>query len=121
MNAIQLKGGITRGPRLAVTKNGKAVANLQIAVPRKFDRDTRDFFHVIAWQELAERATEALDGCTGLEIVVTGRIQQRRLPPRQAGGEATWVHEVIADEIEWPPEWVRGAHRARRAGGGTAR
>lgn len=121
INSIALVGELTDPPRSAVTKSGKAVTRMRIAVDREFDRRTADFFTVLAWQQLAELSGDWLAECAGLPISVKGRIQERELPATPGCGCRRTIWEVQASELGLPPRWLKQAYRERNARRGMRR
>ncbi|MEA2495677.1 MAG: single-strand DNA-binding protein [Thermoleophilaceae bacterium] len=97
MNSFNVSGNLTDDPRVVILGNGKVVANMRIAVAQRFHPKEKDYFAVVAWQDLAEQCGEWLS--KGRRIDVTGRIKQRHLPPKEPCGCIHTFYEVTADEV----------------------
>ncbi len=83
VNLVLLAGNLTRDPEVRYTPNGKAVADLGLAVNRKwFDRQTNErkeevcFVDVVVWGKQAENCAEYLK--KGAPIFIEGRLQLDR-------------------------------------------
>lgn len=107
MNKIVLFGRLGRDPQLRVTH---PVCHFSLAVSEPYtDRDTGEriecttWFHVTAWNKLAEIASEYLH--RGDQVLVEGRIQLREFKGRDGNQRA--MLQVIASRIEF------GARSAR--------
>ena len=81
LNKVLLIGNLTKDPELRYTPNGTAVANLRIAVNRKFKDRTGElkedtcFVTVTAWDKQAEICNQYLQ--KGRPIFVEGILQSR--------------------------------------------
>lgn len=81
LNYVQLVGRLTRDPEMRYTPSGVAVASFGIAVNRRYrdssgeTREDTSFFNVVAWQKLAERASEFLH--KGSAVLLEGRLHSR--------------------------------------------
>jgi len=76
MNNLTVVGNLTRDPEIRYTQSGKAVANVGIAVKRRFSKDETDFFDCTAWGKTAELCGEYLR--KGSKIGVIGAIRQEK-------------------------------------------
>ncbi len=108
-NTITLVGNITRDPELRFTPAGQPIANLGLAVNRRWqNRQTQEweeatsFFDVVCWRDMAENACESL--AKGSRIIVTGRLDQRSWENQD--GERRSKVEVVADEIGPSLRWA---------------
>ncbi len=104
---ITLVGNLTREPILRHTSNGTAVAELGLAVNRRWRADDAwqeqtSFFTVIAWRALAENVVASLH--RGDLVVVHGRVEQRTWTTDEGGKRTTM--EVVADEIAPSLRWA---------------
>lgn len=95
LNRIILIGKVSGNPESRYTEGGSPMTKFRLAVQR-FVREgqspTFDYIDIVAWERLAELATESLkDGNT---ILVEGRIQNRSFDAEN--GEKRWVTEVVA-------------------------
>ncbi len=81
LNKVFLIGNLTKDPELRYTPSGVAVANLRLAVNRKFKDKTGElkeetcFITVTAWDKQAETCNQYLQ--KGRPIFVEGRLQSR--------------------------------------------
>ncbi|MBJ7282202.1 MAG: single-stranded DNA-binding protein, partial [Acidimicrobiia bacterium] len=95
-------GNLTRDPEIRYTAGGKGVANLDIAVNRKWmNRQTNEweertsFFKVVVFGEMADHCSESLQ--KGNRVLVTGRLEQRSWETEK--GEKRNSVEIVADEV----------------------
>ena len=81
LNKVLLIGNLTKDPELRYTPNGTAVANLRLAVNRKFKDRTGElkedtcFVTVTAWDKQAEACNQYLT--KGRPVFVEGILQSR--------------------------------------------
>lgn len=110
INQVTLVGRLTRDPEIRYTSEGAAVANITLAVSRRFKNaagevDT-DFVNCTLWRRTAENTANY---CRKGSIVgVTGRIQTRHYENQE--GRRVYVTEVVADSVQFmgtPPSQVR--------------
>jgi single-strand DNA-binding protein len=101
-NTITVVGNLTRDPEIRYTAGGKGVANLDIAVNRKWmNRQTNEweertsFFKVVVFGEMADHCSESLQ--KGNRVLVTGRLEQRSWETEK--GEKRNAVEIVADEV----------------------
>ena len=79
LNKVFLIGNLTRDPELKRTASGMAVADLRMAVGRKFKgsdgqvKDETCFVSVTAWARQAETAAQYLN--KGSQVMVEGRLK----------------------------------------------
>lgn len=100
MNKVILIGNLTRDPEMHTTPNGVNVAQMGLAVSRRFAnkegvRET-DFFNIVAWRQTADFCCKYLK--KGNRIAVEGSIQMRDYTDK-SGAKRT-ACEIIADSIE---------------------
>ncbi len=122
-NTITVMGNLTRDPELRYTPSGAAVANLAIAVSRKWkDRsdewtEETSFFEVTTWNTLAENVAESLT--KGARVIVTGRIEQQSW--ETPDGEKRSAVKIVADDIGPSLRWATATViRAERSESSTA-
>ena len=96
MNMVVLTGRLTRDPEIRYTQSGKAVANLSLAVGRRFNKDETDFFDCTAWGKTAEIAAEYLR--KGNQVGVTGNLRQNRF---EVEGQKRSKVEVTIEQLEF--------------------
>ena len=107
-SAISLTGNLTRDPILRLTPNGMAVAEMGVAVNRRWrgtDGETKEqtsFFSVIAWRGLAEHCAATLH--KGDLVMVIGRPEQRSW--QTDNGERRSSIEIVADDIGPSLRWA---------------
>ena len=96
MNLICIVGNVTKDLELKYTTTGKAVCRFDVAVSRRFDRDTTDFFKVIVWEKVAENCCKYLQ--KGSKVGITGEMQSRQYESEH-GKRTIW--EIRADNVEF--------------------
>ena len=115
-STITVVGNLTRAPELRTTAKGTLVANLGVAVNRRWrdgdgeQQESTSFFNVVAWGSLADNCTTSLQ--RGDLVVVHGRLEQRSWA-NEAGDKRSTV-EIVADEVVPSLRWV-AASLARTA------
>lgn len=100
MNKVILIGRTTTDFELMYTKNGNAVAKVNLAVDRRYkntngERET-DFIPVVAWGKLAEIAAEYVK--KGKQVAIEGELQIRTY---LKDSEKRYIAEVIATDIQF--------------------
>jgi single-strand DNA-binding protein len=89
MNSVVLVGRLTRDPELRYTPQGAAVAELGLAVNRRFVKKDGEkveevsFIDVVAWNRLAETMAEYLK--KGRQVVLLGSLVQERWQDKESG------------------------------------
>jgi single-strand DNA-binding protein len=107
-SSVTLVGNLTRDPIVRVTAAGLAVAEMSVAVNRRWrtnDGDSREhtsFFSVIAWRSLAEHCAASLH--KGDLVMVAGRPEQRSW--QTDSGERRTTVEIVADDIGPSLRWA---------------
>lgn len=96
MNIITLIGRLTKNPELKTVKDVN-LCRFSLAVPRRYDRDTVDYFDIVAWRKLAENCERYLH--KGHQAAVQGELRMRTYETRD-GGKRT-VYEIQADEVQF--------------------
>lgn len=103
LNKVFLIGNLTREPELRYTPQGTAVANLRIAVNRKFRDRTGEqkeetcFVTVVVWDKQAEACNQYLS--KGKSVFVEGRLVSRTY--ENNSGQKRYVQEVRAERIQF--------------------
>jgi single-strand DNA-binding protein len=97
---ITVVGNMTREPELRFTQSGRAMANVALAVNRRWQRDGEwqeetSFLDVIVWGELAENVCSSL--VKGARVIAQGRLAQRSY--ETADGTKRYVYEIVADAL----------------------
>lgn len=101
VNKVILVGNLGRDPEIRYTRDGTAVANLNLATTDYWtdnsgQRQERTEWHrVVAWGKLAEIAKEYLT--KGRQIYIEGRLQTRSWDDKQ--GNKRYTTEVRADQM----------------------
>ena len=102
-NRVFLMGNLTKDPELRYTPQGMAVANLRMAVNRKFKTKAGDlkeevcFITAVVWNKQAETCNQYLH--KGSPLFVEGRLQSRTWEDN-AGGKRS-VIEVRAERVQF--------------------
>ncbi len=103
LNKVLLIGNLTKDPELRYTPSGVAVANLRIAVNRRYKdksgevKEDTCFVNVAAWDKLAETCNQFLK--KGRPIFVEGRLQSRSW--ETPDGQKRSMIEVRAERIQF--------------------
>jgi single-strand DNA-binding protein len=103
-NKVILVGNLTRDPELRYTPAGTAVANLRLAVNRKFRdkaqqlKDETCFITAVVWSKQAETCNQYLH--KGSSLLVEGRLQSRTWEDAQTGKSRS-VIEVLAERVQF--------------------
>ena len=101
VNKVILIGNLGRDPEIRYTRDGTAVANLNIATSDSWkdaqgERQERTEWHrVVAWDKLAEIAKEYL--AKGKQVYIEGRLQTRSWEDKD--GHKRYTTEVRADQM----------------------
>src|SRR3546814_20816301 len=106
-NTITIFGNVTRDPGLRYLTGGTALAQLGVAVNRRYMQNNEwqeetSFFDVVCWRDLADNVSESIS--KGDRIIVTGRLEQR-LWENQDGHKRSKV-ESVADEVGPSLRWA---------------
>ena len=109
LNTVILIGHLTRNPDLRYTPQGTPVANLGLAVSRKFkqgDELKKDvtFVDVIVFGKQAEHCGQYL--LKGHGVIIDGRLQQRRWETEDHQKRST--HEIVAQTVTFMPKRETG-------------
>jgi single-strand DNA-binding protein len=103
LNKVLLIGNLTKDPELRYTPNGTAVANLRIAVNRKFKDRTGElkedtcFVTITAWDKQAEICNQYLQ--KGRAVFVEGILQSRSW--ETPDGQKRSTIDVRAERIQF--------------------
>ncbi|MDF2536430.1 MAG: single-stranded DNA-binding protein [Bacillales bacterium] len=101
INQVTLVGRLTKDPEVRYTPEGKAVANVTLAVSRNF-RDQAgeyktDFVYCILWGRQAENT--ALYCNKGSIVGITGRIATRKY--ENAEQKTVYSTEIVAENVQF--------------------
>lgn len=97
MNNIIIKGRLTADPEIRTTSSGVSVCSFDVAVNRRFDKETADFFRCNAWRQAAE--TIARYFTKGKEILIRGEMQSRKWVSDDGQNRISW--EIVVDQFEF--------------------
>jgi single-strand DNA-binding protein len=101
LNQIFLLGNLTRDPELKYTNEGTAIAEMGIAVNKRWKDSTgtensiTDFFNVTAWNNLAENCSDSIK--KGDRVIVGGHLNLRTWENRE--GKKFNIVNITADVI----------------------
>lgn len=98
MNKIFISGNITKDPQITMSKAGKAIANITIAVKQEFKTDGEyksDFFNCVAFGHTAEYIGNYLT--KGNKCLICGRLQNESW---EKDGVKHYATKVIIDSCE---------------------
>ena len=103
LNKAMIIGNLGRDPEMRYTPNGQAVTQFTVAVNRNYKDQTgewkeeTEWFRVVAWGPLGERAAEYLR--KGGKVYVEGRLQTRQWEVQD--GQKRYTTELIAEEVKF--------------------
>ena len=97
MNRFECIGRISKDIELTTTQSGVSVAKFSIAVNRKVDKETADFFNICAWRERGELIHKYCR--KGSKIFIAGELQNRSYEAQD--GTKRYVTEIIVSEFEF--------------------
>ena len=101
VNKVILVGNLGRDPEVRYTREGTAVANLNIATTETWNdgngqrQEKTEWHKVVAWGKLAEIAKEYLG--KGRQVYIEGRLQTRSWEDKE--GVKRYTTEVKADQM----------------------
>lgn len=104
LNSVVLVGRLTRDPELRYTPQGAAVAELGLAVNRRFQKKDGEkveevaFIDVVAWNRLAETMAEYLK--KGRQVIVLGTLIQERWDDKDTGQKRSRIR-VQAQSVQF--------------------
>src|SRR4030042_1147444 len=102
-NKVLLIGNLTKDPELRYTPQGTAVANLRLAVNRRFRNKNQEFkeetcfITAVVWDKQAETCNQYLH--KGSPVFVEGRLQSRSWEDN--AGQKRSVIEVRAERVQF--------------------
>ncbi len=111
LNKVFLIGNLTRDPEIRYTPQGTAVANLGLAVSRKFRDKNQElkeevcFVTVVVWSKMAENCNQFLH--KGSPLFVEGRLTLRSWEDNT--GKKRNVIEVRAERVQFLGKANQGA------------
>ena len=98
MNKIIISGNIVKDPQVTMSKAGKAICNITIAVKQDFKTDGEyksDFFNCVAFGHTAEYIGNYLQ--KGNKCLICGRLQNESW---EKDGVKHYATKVIVDSCE---------------------
>ena len=101
LNQIYLLGNLTKDPELKYTNEGMAIAEIGIAVNKKWkdsageDNVTVDYFNITAWNTLAENCANSLK--KGDRVLLCGHVNLRTWENRE--GKKYNIINITADVV----------------------
>ncbi len=101
LNKVMIIGNLGRDPEMRYTPSGQAVTQFTVAVNRNYKgqdgnwQEETEWFRVVAWAQLGERAAEHLR--KGMKVYVEGRLQTRQWEDQQ--GQKRYTTELIANQV----------------------
>lgn len=113
-NKVILIGNMVADPELKQTQGGISVSSFNIAVNRRFSKDSEqacDFIGIVAWRQQAEFVARYFK--KGNPILVCGQLQTRTWTDN--GGQKRYATEVIADEVSFVAP-AQNASEAKQGG-----
>ncbi len=102
-NKVLLMGNLTKDPELRYTPQGSAVANLRLAVNRRYRDKNQElkeeacFITAVVWNKQAETCNKYLH--KGSSVLVEGRLQSRSWEDNS--GAKRSVIEVKAERVQF--------------------
>lgn len=100
LNKVILCGRLTADPELKNTPSGVAVCSFNLAVNRKYQKDSEkkaDFITIVAWRQTAEFICKYF--LKGSAIIICGELQTRSW--KDADGKNRYATEVVASEVSF--------------------
>ena len=92
MNKLILSGRLTQDPEMKQTSNGAEMATFSVAVNRRRDRETTDFFKCVCFGQTAKYVTQY--GAKGMSLELEGECQIHKYQDRN-GNNQTTVNIVV--------------------------
>jgi len=101
MNKVIVLANLTKDIELRYTPQGTAVANLRIAINRKYKsgeeyKDEVCFITAVAWGKTAENCSKYL--AKGSQVLIEGHLQSRQW---EKDGQKQYVIEIRADNVQF--------------------
>lgn len=122
LNKVMLMGHLTRDPEVRYTPKGSAVAELGLAINRRYTvgddrREEATFVDVTLWGKTAELAEKYLS--KGRPVYIEGRLQLDTWDDKSTGQKRTKL-KVVGESIEFLGGGDRSERPARAARPGSA-
>lgn len=120
-NSVTVVGNLASDPELRYTSSGTAMANISIAVNRRWRdknnewQEETSFFRGTLWREQAESAAESLH--KGDRVIIAGSLEQRSWETPE--GDKRSVVELRIDDIGPSLRWATATvNKTARSGSG---
>ncbi|HLH73165.1 MAG TPA: single-stranded DNA-binding protein [Chloroflexota bacterium] len=103
LNKVMLIGNVGRDPEMRYTPNGSAVTTFSVAVGRQWTgqdnqrHEETEWFHVEAWNKLAEMCGQYLS--KGRKVYIEGRLRTRSWDGQD--GQKHYRTEVVAQTVQF--------------------
>lgn len=120
LNRVFLAGNLTRDPEVRYTPSGKAVAELGMAINRRYkgsdgsNRDETCYVRIVVWGRQAETCGEYLS--KGSPLLVEGRLQYDEW---EKDGQKFNRLRVVASRVQFLGSPKGGEFRDRQENGGA--
>jgi single-strand DNA-binding protein len=101
VNKVILVGNLGRDPEVRYTKDGRAVATINVATTEVWNdqngqkQEATEWHRVVAWGKLAEIVKEYLT--KGRQVYIEGRLRTRSWDDRE--GNKRYTTEIKADQM----------------------
>lgn len=89
-------GNVTRDPEMQTTAAGKQLCRFSLAVTRKFDKETTDFFNCTAWEKTAELIVKFVK--KGNKLGIVGRLE---INESEKDGIKMKHSNIIVEEVDF--------------------
>jgi single-strand DNA-binding protein len=112
LNKVMLIGNLTRDPELRYTPNGKAVADISLAINRVWVNDAGQkqedttFVEVTLWGRQAELAQQYLT--KGRGAYIEGRLQMDTWDDKETGKKRSKL-KIVGDTLQFLPDGRGGS------------
>ena len=101
LNKAMIIGNLGRDPEMRYTPGGQAVTQFTVAVNRSYKgqngewQEETEWFRVVVWAAMAERAAENLR--KGNKVYIEGRLQTRQWEDKD--GQKRYTTELVANQV----------------------
>lgn len=122
-NKVILLGNLTRDPEMSFLPSGKAVANIAMAVNKKWRdeatgeiKEKVNYVDIVAYGKNAENCGKYLR--KGDAVLIDGELNQRRWDDKDTGAKRSKM-EVIAKMVTFMPKRQGAGYGVQGSGGGV--
>lgn len=100
LNKVMIIGNVGSEPEMRFTTSGASVTSFSVAVNDRFKsgeewQEKTEWFHVVAWQKLAETCNQFL--AKGKQVYIEGRLQTRSWEDKE--GQKKYRTEIVASKV----------------------